>query len=128
MTFFPDFWKLNAQYFLDVKCLEDINKENRYIIAQRIRWLDGIINSMPWLWVNSGRWCKSGKLGVLQSTGSQTVGHNWATDQQQITQKIVMVHHHQDVFFSNWSIFTSCIGWYVKRVLKVKLSLQYTAN
>ena len=23
---------------------------------QRIRWLDGIINSMAWIWVNSGSW------------------------------------------------------------------------
>ena len=38
---------IQCMYFLDVKCLEDINKENRYIITQRMRWLDGIINSMP---------------------------------------------------------------------------------
>ena len=32
---------------------------------------------------NSGRWWRTGKPGVLQSTGSQKVGHNWETEQQQ---------------------------------------------
>ena len=32
-----------------------------------------------WIWVNSGRWWWTGRLGVLQSTGSQRLGHNWAT-------------------------------------------------
>ena len=36
-----------------------------------------------WVWANSGRWWKTGKPGVLQSMGSQTVGHDWAIEQQQ---------------------------------------------
>ena len=31
-------------------------------------------------WVNSGSWWWTGKPGVLQSTGSQRVGHDWATE------------------------------------------------
>ena len=31
----------------------------------------------------SGRWWRTGKLGVLQSTGSQRVRHDWLTEQQQ---------------------------------------------
>ena len=34
------------------------------------------------IWANSRRWWKTGKPGVLQSMGSQRVGHNWATEQQ----------------------------------------------
>ena len=41
---------------------------------QRMRWLDGIINSMDVNWANSGSWGRTGKPGVLQSTGSQRVG------------------------------------------------------
>ena len=37
-----------------------------------------------WVWANSGRWWRTGKPGMLQSMGSQRVGHNWATKQQQI--------------------------------------------
>ena len=33
-----------------------------------------------WVWANSrGQW-RTGKPGVLQSMGSQRVGHNWATE------------------------------------------------
>ena len=33
-----------------------------------------------WIWVNSGSWWWTGRPGVLQSMGSQRVGHNWATE------------------------------------------------
>ena len=32
-----------------------------------------------WVWSSSGSWWWTGKPGVLQSLGSQRVGHNWAT-------------------------------------------------
>ena len=35
-----------------------------------------------WVWVNSRSWWWTGKPGVLQSMGSQRVGHNWATKKQ----------------------------------------------
>ena len=47
---------------------------------QRMRWLDGITASMAWVWVNSGSWWWTGRPGVLQSTGSQGVRNNWATE------------------------------------------------
>ena len=31
-------------------------------------------------WVNSGSWWWTGRPGMLQSTGSQRAGHNWATE------------------------------------------------
>ena len=34
-----------------------------------------------WVWVGSGSWWWTGKTGVLQSTGSQRVGHDWGTEQ-----------------------------------------------
>ena len=47
---------------------------------QRMRWLDGITESMEWVWVNSGSWWWTGKPGMLWSMGSQRVGHDWATE------------------------------------------------
>ena len=47
---------------------------------QRMRWLDGITNSCTWVWVSSGSWWWTGYSGVLQSMGSQRVGHDWATE------------------------------------------------
>ena len=33
-----------------------------------------------WTWANARRWWGTGRPGVLQSMGSQRVGHNWATE------------------------------------------------
>ena len=44
---------------------------------------DGWMASLTWctwVWARSGGWWWTGKPGVLQSMGSQTVGHNWATE------------------------------------------------
>ena len=43
-------------------------------MASRTQW--------TWVWASSGRWWGTGRLGMLQSMGSQRVGHNWATQQQ----------------------------------------------
>ena len=47
---------------------------------QKMRWLDGITDSMAGVWVNSGSWCWTGRPGVLQLMGSQRVRHDWATE------------------------------------------------
>ena len=33
-----------------------------------------------WVWASSKRWWWTGKTGVMQSTGLQRVGHDWATE------------------------------------------------
>ena len=50
---------------------------------QRMRWLVASPTRWTWVWAGSGSWWWTGKPGVLQSMGSQRVGHNWATEQQQ---------------------------------------------
>ena len=48
---------------------------------QRMRWLDGITDSMDMSFVNSGSWWWIGRPGVLQRVmGSQRVGHDWVTE------------------------------------------------
>ena len=47
---------------------------------QRMRWLDGVTDSMDISWLNSRSWWWTGRPGMLQSMGSQRVRHNWATE------------------------------------------------
>ena len=39
------------------------------------------LTQWTWVWASSGRWWKTGKPGMLQSMGSQRIGHDWATEQ-----------------------------------------------
>ena len=47
---------------------------------QRIRWLDVSPTQWIWVWASSGSWWWTGKPIMLQSMGSQRVGHDWATE------------------------------------------------
>ena len=38
------------------------------------------LTQWTWVWVGSGSWWWTGKPCVLQSMGSQRVGHSWATE------------------------------------------------
>ena len=42
-------------------------------------WMASLTQWM-WVWVTSGSWWWTGRLGVLQSMGSQRVGHDWVTE------------------------------------------------
>ena len=45
-----------------------------------------------WVWVNSGSCWWTGGPGVLQSVGSQRVGHNWATELNWLPKVIQMIN------------------------------------
>ena len=38
------------------------------------------LTQWTWVWISPGSWWWTGKPGVLQSMGSQSVGHDWATE------------------------------------------------
>ena len=54
---------------------------------QRMRWLDGITDSMDMSLSRLREWWWTGMPGVLLSMGSQRIGHNWATELTDIHKK-----------------------------------------
>ena len=74
-------------------------------MASRTRW--------TWIWINSRSWRWTGKPGVLQSVGSQRVGHDWATELNCYCVK-----------FEKWNMENGCdqiflwsyeMGWFMGR-------------
>ena len=54
------------------------------------RGWDGWMASLTqwtWVWVNSGSWWWTGRPGMLQSIGSQRIGHTWVAELNWIIQK-----------------------------------------
>ena len=81
--------KLNLQYFGHLLWRTD-SLEKTLMLGkiegrrrrgwQRMRWLDGITNSMYMSWASSGSWWWTGMPGTLQSMESQRVGRDWVTE------------------------------------------------
>ena len=81
--------KLKLQYFGHVMWRTD-SFENTLMLGkiegrrrrgqQRMRWLDGITNLNDKSLSKFRAWWRTGKPGVMQSMGSQRVGHNWVTE------------------------------------------------
>ena len=49
------------------------------------------LTGWTWVWVNSRSWWWTGKPGILQSMGSQRVGHDWATELNSIITRLTWV-------------------------------------
>ena len=52
-----------------------------------------------WVWASSGSWWRTGKPGMLQSMGSQEVGHDWVTGLNWTE----VWKHINTVYFASWS-------------------------
>ena len=50
------------------------------LLQQKFEVMDASPSQWTWVWVNSKSWWWTGRLGILQSTGSQRVGLDWATE------------------------------------------------
>ena len=67
---------------------------------QRMRWLDGITDSMG---VNSGSWWWTGRPGMLQSMGSQRVRHDWANELNWTELALIHKLGHQSTLCRFWT-------------------------
>ena len=81
--------KLKLQYFGHLMQRSDSFKKT--LMPERLkvggegdnRGWDGWMASptrWTWVWVSSGSWWWTGRPGMLQSMGSQRVGHKWVTE------------------------------------------------
>ena len=68
--------------------------------SQRMRWLDGITDLMDLSLSKLREIVKDREQGVLQSMGSQKVGHDWVTEQQHFVKNFLTY-----VFEKYWSRF-----------------------
>ena len=65
--------------------------------GEGIRGLDGWVASQTqwtWVWVNSGRWWRTGMSGMLWFLGLQRVGHDWVTE--------LILKYSPPIVFSIW--------------------------
>ena len=106
-SFYSEMWKLiqdltlqklisGTNIFSQITAVDTFCHLIEYMFPKDISWeglgaegerddrgWDGWMASLTrwtWVWVNSGRWWWTGRLGVLRFMGSQRVGHDWATE------------------------------------------------
>ena len=70
---------------------------------QRMKWSDGITDSMDMSLIKLQSWWWTGKPGMLQSTGSQIVRHNWATELNSIIRQLSK--YWSEWFHTSYSVF-----------------------
>ena len=79
----PIFWWEGPTNWKRTWCLERLKTGGEGMTEDEMGWTASRTH-WTWVWANCGRWWRTGKPGMLQSTGFQRVRHDWATEQQQI--------------------------------------------
>ena len=83
--------RLKLQYFGHLMQKADLLEKTLMLEKMRARegndrgwngWMASL-TQWTWVWAVFGRWLRTKKPFILKFMGSQKVGHNWATEQQQ---------------------------------------------
>ena len=93
LNFQNDLLKLQIKLYKKSAAQNPIMVPSSFRVESKLnRGWDGWMAPLtPWIWVwaSSGSWWWTGKPGVLQSTGSQRVGHDWVTELIQLNHFVV---------------------------------------
>ena len=73
------------------------------------------LTQLTWVWANSGRWWWTGKPGMLQSMGSQRVGHYWLTELNWTLQSALQTWGSTSIDLSNYRPFSTAVHSYQKK-------------
>ena len=74
-------WRQQMTHWKSPWCLEKLRTEGEVGIRGWDGWMASPMQ-WTWTWANSRRWWRTGRPGVLQSTGSWRVAHDSVTEQQ----------------------------------------------
>ena len=77
---------------------------------QRMRWMDGITESMGMSWVSSGSWWWTERPGVLWFMGSQRVGHDWVTELNWNSREGTQLHPSTENWFKVFHFLWESLG------------------
>ena len=78
----PILWPPDAMNWLiwkDPDARKDRRQEEKGTTEDVMVWMASL-TQWTWVWIGSGSWWWTGKPGMLQSMGSQRVGHDWANE------------------------------------------------
>ena len=79
----PILWPPDAKNWLvgkDPDAGKDWRREEKGTAEDQMVGWHHWLTRWTWVWVRSGSWWCTRKAGVLQSMGSQRVGHDWVTE------------------------------------------------
>ena len=113
----PILWPPDAKSWLiwkDPNAGKDWGQEEKG--RERMRWLDGITDSVSRVWVDSESWWWIGRPGVLRFMGSQRVRHDWATELNWSDQNFVSLVHRNYNSVLTLNIFIKAKSqWLIKK-------------
>ena len=81
-----------------------------------------------WVWVNSGSWWWTGRPGMLQSMGSQRVGHDWATELNWTDQKQQAIRSQMELLEIKKSILTKMKNAFDRLISRLDLHEEKIKN